>query len=298
MICFRRKTDAVMQILTVLWVYRRHPRFIIQFAEAPLAGINYHGDHVSAEDVLPGNVELLRGSLRPGDGAISFRTHRPIWQRIFSSRQNENPDQLVDSLLSLLPEVFAWWETKTRGPHLRLLPVVHLPGKPKFPEADQCRKSPVRASRIHYIVAHSLKLTGWCSIAAFLALFWAPSAPALLTAPSAMDIFVFVLATLAAVPLGMIFGGVLLCPFVHVIGSKINGAPFREGDRVRILVGPHRDRIASVYAVWKERNQVRVALDEQAYKDVKDVFGLTQVCREKIAKPAAESDSSSPLPTS
>jgi hypothetical protein len=69
---------------------------------------------------------------------------------------------------------------------------------------------------------------------------------------------------------------------LYYFRARLNGAPFRVGDRVRILVGPHRDRIVQVYDVWGERRQVRVDLDAQTEKDVTDVFSFTQICRERV----------------
>ena len=103
-----------------------------------------------------------------------------------------------------------------------------------------------------------------------------------------LDTFLFAIAVLAAAPLGLILGAMLFGPFIFKIGSKINGAPFRDGDLVRILGGPHRDYIVRVYEVWTERGQVLVEIDEQSMKDVKDVFKFTEVCREKVAKPDNE----------
>src|SRR5207253_4613352 len=64
-------------------------------------------------------------------------------------------------------------------------------------------------------------------------------------------------------------------------GAKLNGAPFHVGDRVCILVGPHRGRVVQVYSV--ERRQIRVQLGEQAKKDSTDAFLFTKVCREGAA---------------
>ncbi|MGZ4964363.1 MAG: hypothetical protein ACXWKG_11690 [Limisphaerales bacterium] len=67
---------------------------------------------------------------------------------------------------------------------------------------------------------------------------------------------------------------------IYFLGGRLAGAPFRAGDRVRILVGPHRDRVVEIYDVWDSRRQVRVHLDAQSEKDVRDVFSFTQVFRE------------------
>jgi hypothetical protein len=82
--------------------------------------------------------------------------------------------------------------------------------------------------------------------------------------------------------LSLPYAFVVLGPFFH-LGAKLNGAPFNVGDRVRILVGPRRDQVVRIYAVWKERNQVRVELDDLAKEKVKDIFSFTQVCREGTA---------------
>ena len=78
-------------------------------------------------------------------------------------------------------------------------------------------------------------------------------------------------------------GSAALCwAFFSVIWricAKLNGAPFHEGDMVRILTGPHRDRVCRIYALWSERGQVRVDLGESAAKDVTDVFSYVEICR-------------------
>lgn len=91
-----------------------------------------------------------------------------------------------------------------------------------------------------------------------------------------------VIAVILALLLGGILGALFFWPFTfHIIG-KLNGAPFHEGDLVRVLIGPYRDRVVRVYDVWKERNQVRVELGEQERKEVTDVFSFVEICREKM----------------
>jgi hypothetical protein len=96
--------------------------------------------------------------------------------------------------------------------------------------------------------------------------FWLCFGVAMLIAP----VFIF----FCGLPLGFIIFGPLF-----YLADKIAGAPFQVGDRVRILVGPHRDRIVEVYDVWQSRRQIRVWLDSEAEKNVTDVFGNSQVRR-------------------
>ena len=86
---------------------------------------------------------------------------------------------------------------------------------------------------------------------------------------------------MASVPLGWLLGGLYLGVFVSAIARRINGAPYVEGDKIRILVGPYKNRVTDVYEVWTTRNQIRVDLGEEAKKNVTDVFFAEEVSREK-----------------
>jgi len=107
----------------------------------------------------------------------------------------------------------------------------------------------------------------------------------------------FLVTMLVSLPLGWMLGALCVWPFVAVVASKLNGAPFQEGDAVRVLAGPHRDRVLEVYTIWHERHQVRAWLDEEHKKDVTDVFNYHEVCREpKPATPRDESAAASERP--
>ena len=99
-------------------------------------------------------------------------------------------------------------------------------------------------------------------------------------------------ALLLALPLGwfaaILVGWFVLGPLYYGRGLD-NGAPFQPGDRVRILVGPHRDRIACVYARW-QGDSVRVGLGEKEKEDWRDVFCSTQLLREESVEPVAAVD--------
>ncbi len=81
----------------------------------------------------------------------------------------------------------------------------------------------------------------------------------------------------------ILVGWPILGPIYYDRGLK-NGAPFHEGDLVRISAGPHRDRIVGVCELWASRDQVRVELGEKEKEEVKDVLSFTQICREQDAE--------------
>jgi hypothetical protein len=85
-----------------------------------------------------------------------------------------------------------------------------------------------------------------------------------------------------SVPLGVYVGGLVgrfvLGPIYMEQGRK-NGGPFQIGDRVRILVGPHRDCVSTVCDGW-QHDSVRVVLGDQEKCEFKDIFYPFQIVRE------------------
>ncbi len=77
-----------------------------------------------------------------------------------------------------------------------------------------------------------------------------------------------------------ILGGWLILGPVYYAQGLWNGAPYREGEYVRLLVGSHRGCVKRVYEVWDERHQVRVELGEGERARYADVFSYVEVCRE------------------
>ena len=83
----------------------------------------------------------------------------------------------------------------------------------------------------------------------------------------------FVLGRYAAIPLIWL----LLGPVYHWRGG-LNGAPFKVGDEVEILVGKNRGRVVKVYSQW-QHDQFRVELGPEAEDKYQDVFSPFEVIR-------------------
>jgi hypothetical protein len=62
-----------------------------------------------------------------------------------------------------------------------------------------------------------------------------------------------------------------------------NGGPFKVGDTVQILSGPHKNRITQVYATW-QGNSLRVELGEKEKKEFTDIFSPAELLREVNAE--------------
>ena len=81
-------------------------------------------------------------------------------------------------------------------------------------------------------------------------------------------------------------------PGWFVIGSLYydretkNGGPFKVGDRVQILCGPHKGRVSRVYSTW-QGNTLRVELGAKEKEEFKDIFSPAQLLRAGSAEPCA-----------
>ena len=64
--------------------------------------------------------------------------------------------------------------------------------------------------------------------------------------------------------------------------GEVNG-PFKVGDLARILVEPHKDRVARVGRVWPERQQARLEVGEPVWRYGEDTFAWYQLAREEAA---------------
>lgn len=78
---------------------------------------------------------------------------------------------------------------------------------------------------------------------------------------------------------GVLAGSVVLPPVCWWRG-RVNGAPFHVGDQVRVLLGPYRDEVRVVYAVWDERGEVRLDFGPQAKEEFADVYSYLEICRD------------------
>ncbi|MBE0540905.1 MAG: KOW motif-containing protein [Verrucomicrobia bacterium] len=99
------------------------------------------------------------------------------------------------------------------------------------------------------------------------------------------------------------FVGMFTCwPFVRPICSRVNGAPFKAGDRVMILSGPQKGHTAEVHEITVGQggwNLARVELGEERRKEFRDIFeeySLLKMNGEQDAAPNSRPPSL--LPTS
>ena len=84
-----------------------------------------------------------------------------------------------------------------------------------------------------------------------------------------------VLVTIISYLISLVVGSAILPPVFRYI-EKINGSPFKNGDRVEILKGKRRGQIATIYDVWSERYQAGLDIGVEAKDDLADVYCFTE----------------------
>jgi hypothetical protein len=149
----------------------------------------------------------------------------------------------------------------------------------------------VKKSAIQYIFARSWPRKAYFSAAAAFGVWSAVVAcqPSMAMFGDWEYLLLFVVSVVVA-PILAFFLSLLLIPLgmaqLYYWRGRLNGAPFKVGDRVRILVGQHRGRITRVYSMW-QGDSVRVELGKEAEHTHADIFEPTQLVRETDAEPGA-----------
>jgi hypothetical protein len=90
-------------------------------------------------------------------------------------------------------------------------------------------------------------------------------------------LIVGIVSLVVGVLLASVFLFMLFCPYVALCGY-LNGAPFQKGDYIRVLTGPHRDRVARVCEVDRSYQSVRVELGEGNARPQEVVFSYDLIC--------------------
>lgn len=70
--------------------------------------------------------------------------------------------------------------------------------------------------------------------------------------------------------IAVVMGGPVLGS-IYIVREHMNGGPFKIGDRVLVIGGPHRGRVGLVYSPW-QGDTVRVDVGEEAKEAFKDIF--------------------------
>jgi hypothetical protein len=117
---FRRFVGNNVQVFNVQWDKWGAPRFVVNFGEAPKAGVSLWGRHIPGDELEPhdcpesGRLQRKRGPhLR-----CWFQTTKPLLEAVRTLERRYPVATVVNMAVAAFPEVEAWWESRTVGPHV------------------------------------------------------------------------------------------------------------------------------------------------------------------------------------
>jgi hypothetical protein len=120
-VVFRRFAANKVHIFEIQWDKYHRPKFVINFAEAPLDGIEFGGKHMDTKDLSPVHCGTYRRLLRD-QGKFSYRwfqLRRPLMEQVLLLSRNYDPDEIAAQVIQRFNEVEDWWANKVIGKHVQ-----------------------------------------------------------------------------------------------------------------------------------------------------------------------------------
>ncbi len=133
----------------------------------------------------------------------------------------------------------------------------------------------------HYWGAHLLAIVSQAGGVTLVSVISIACAELFTGSSDALSVLEGILAIAAAYGLGALLGIMILGRLLYPVVYWLAGAPFAVGDKVMILRGPRKRKIAEVYEVWDSRGQVRLRLSDEEREAVADVFSCCEVFKIK-----------------
>lgn len=144
----------------------------------------------------------------------------------------------------------------------------------------------MKPPRLRYILAHTAGISTGLGVTGALAILLVSLHSQGVIIPHSGVILWVILASLPVSAIGYVVGLAFIWRmFLAPLAAGLQGWPFAVGDKVRILSGPRKDTISTVYEVWAERGQVRVDLGPEAGEKLEDVYCAVAVCRVRHTEP-------------
>ena len=116
---FRRRDGDKLRVFNIQWDKYGAPRFVINFGELPLRNLS-----VTEQEIEIHHCETI-GRLKRTKGPYLwnwFQLKKPLLEAISSWQRRYEPEEVVNQVMAVFPEVEAWWSDKIEGRHLDFAP--------------------------------------------------------------------------------------------------------------------------------------------------------------------------------
>jgi hypothetical protein len=120
---FRRVQDRQLQFLEIQWEPHDRPRFKLSFGCTSAAGVICHGEYVAATEIGPGQAGAYVCLYPRGDGSSTrhwFRQDRPLLSALLHRQRMAPPQEVVQDVIRLYPEVESYFDQRELGLHCHL----------------------------------------------------------------------------------------------------------------------------------------------------------------------------------
>ena len=123
---FRQVVGEDLHVFDIQWEKYGKQRFVVNFGKGSSNGIEFNGRKLQPNEMGVAHCPI-RGRLKPGNGSLTsswFRQDKHFLQRLFGGEPTFPPQQVVDQLIELFPELLEFFRSGKAGKHMHLFPSV------------------------------------------------------------------------------------------------------------------------------------------------------------------------------
>ena len=120
-VVFRRFNAKTVQVFDIQWDKYNRPKFVINFSEAPLGGVDFFGTWMDSRDISPVHCGSYLRLVRDQERFTYrwFQLRRPLLEQLMSLKRNYEPEEIASQVVNRFHEIEEWWANKTRGKHVK-----------------------------------------------------------------------------------------------------------------------------------------------------------------------------------
>lgn len=120
---FRRVEGDTIHIFDIQWDKHHRPRFVLNFSEAPLSGVEFGGKQIQLNEICTAHCGSFNRLQRSRGGGLSnwFQIRRPILEQLISFKRCYEPEEIAAQVVLYFDEIEDWWSKKSVGPHIQEL---------------------------------------------------------------------------------------------------------------------------------------------------------------------------------
>jgi len=120
-VVFRRFCTRTVHVFEIQWDKYHRPKFVVNFSEAPLEGVDFCGKWMDAKDVMSVHCGSYLRLVRDQGRFTNrwFQLRRPLLEQLVSLKRNYHPEEIACQVVKRFDEVEDWWATRAVGKHVQ-----------------------------------------------------------------------------------------------------------------------------------------------------------------------------------